>query len=234
MRSSCGGYAHAAHGAVLAVLLVGCGSGVSSPTAAPSAAPTSGATILPATPPPAARTIALSSLGASASAGPNMTPLPASGAVVSVVGTNEIHEKQTQNGGTETFDLVANFSASGAADNQMAGTSQLSGEYGVDSGCSWSTGPLSWTATLDGTYAEKPDGSLDLELLATPATSQTVVIDFGCGAVAAPGPFSIPWAGAYGLTLQNGVLDSSIYTAATAPSVGGETVTWHVEQASSN
>lgn len=134
----------------------------------------------------------------------------------------------------ETFDLVANFTAAAGAGNQMTGTSELSGQYSVNSGCSWSTGPQSWSATLDGTYEEKPDGGLFLNLLATPATGPTVVIDFGCGAVAAPGPFSIPWPGAYDLTLENGLLDTSEYTPATAPSVGGETVTWHIEQAAKN
>ena len=141
---------------------------------------------------------------------------------------------QTQTGGTEKFDTVANFTSAAGAGNEMSGTAQLSGDYSVDSGCSWATGPLSWTATLEGTYEEKPDGGLFLDLLATPATSPTVVLDFGCGAVAAPSPYSIPWPGAYGLTLENGLLDTSVYTPAPPNVTGGETVTWHIEQAAKN
>jgi hypothetical protein len=200
---------HVARGALLAVLLGGCGSGTTSPQP----------TIAQSTPPVTQSATVQSASPASASPG-----------VVSIVGTNEIHEQQTSNGGMETFDLVASFTAAGTG-NQMSGTAQLSGEYSVNGGCSWSTGPLSWGATLDGMYEVKPYGGLFLDLRATPATSQIVTIDFGCGAVAAPGPFSLPWPGAYGMTLVNGVYDSSLYTPATAPSVGGETITWHIEQA---
>jgi hypothetical protein len=230
MHGSSGTHRYAASGVLVALLLVGCGSATTSPSA-PATAVASAATPPAAERTESALTPAPASVGSSASpAASSPSGSRASPGAVSIVGSNEIHEQQTQTGGTEKYDMVSHFSATAGAGNAMSGTAELTGDYSVDSGCSWATGPLAWTATLDGTYELRPDGSLFLNLLATPATSQTVTLDFGCGAVAAPAPYSIPWPGAYGLTLQNGLLDTSNYTPAAAPEVGGETITWHIEQ----
>ena len=151
---------------------------------------------------------------------------------ISIAGSNELHEKQTASGTTETVDIVATFSATAGAGNRMTGTAQITGQYSVNGSCSWSTGKLTWTAALDGTFEERADRSVSLLLLAVPATSPSVTIDFSCGApVPANAPFSIPWQGVYGLTLVNGLLNTSQFIPAAPGETGGETITWHIELA---
>jgi len=143
---------------------------------------------------------------------PDAASTNASGGLT-IKGTYEQHSDTTTSDAGTTIhikvDMVADFVARSGEGDALSGTAQItySKDYKIESercNLSWTTGPLSWAATLSGTYQKKADASILISLLADPKMGPSYSEDYLC--LGKNIPESAPFPGVGG-TLINGKYD---------------------------
>jgi hypothetical protein len=153
---------------------------------------------------------------------------------VAVTGTYEVHSDITSTNDAAfvhtKIDMVAPFTAKSGDGNTMTGEAQVtfteSYEFGGQS-CkiSWSTGDVTWSPKLSGTFQKNADGSITVSLLADPQTGPSFSEDHLClGKI----PENAAFPGAFG-TLVNGLFDSRQDIPMTGGLTGTSYYTWHMQ-----